>query len=329
MHARAALWGDALRPQEPGHVALVSQSGNVAVNALATRRGLRFHTVVSCGNQAVLSRRRLPGAARPRRGDPLDRRLPGGRRRRRPALRRAGRLRRDRRARGGAEGGRHRRRAPRPPRPTRARSRATSACSARWWRRPARSGPTTSTSCSSWPRCWPCRERARPGGAPRSSPARAATPAWAPTRPPRSGSSCRRSPMPRWRACARSCPVAATVANPLDYTAMIWGDVPALSRLIQTVARRRVGGPAARVLRPAGGPRRRPGGVRGARCARGSRRERRRCACRSSSPPPCPSCSTTRPPGASPRRACPPPPGCAPGCAVPPRWRGSVATRRA
>jgi acetate---CoA ligase (ADP-forming) len=55
MHVRAALWGDALRPQEPGHVALVSQSGNVAVNALATRRGLRFHTVVSCGNQAVLS----------------------------------------------------------------------------------------------------------------------------------------------------------------------------------------------------------------------------------------------------------------------------------
>src|SRR6185312_1508054 len=55
LHTRAALWGDALRPQEPGHVALVSQSGNVAVNALATRRGLRFHTVVSCGNQAVLS----------------------------------------------------------------------------------------------------------------------------------------------------------------------------------------------------------------------------------------------------------------------------------
>src|SRR3954452_22123232 len=55
MHSRAALWGDALRPRELGHVALVSQSGNVAVNALATRRGLRFHTVVSCGNQAVLS----------------------------------------------------------------------------------------------------------------------------------------------------------------------------------------------------------------------------------------------------------------------------------
>jgi acetyl-CoA synthetase len=54
MHARAALWGDALTPREPGAVALVSQSGNVAVNALATRRGLRFHTVIASGNQAVL-----------------------------------------------------------------------------------------------------------------------------------------------------------------------------------------------------------------------------------------------------------------------------------
>ena len=55
MHARTALWGDALQPREPGHVALVSQSGNVAVNALATRRGLRFHTVIASGNQAVLT----------------------------------------------------------------------------------------------------------------------------------------------------------------------------------------------------------------------------------------------------------------------------------
>jgi acetate---CoA ligase (ADP-forming) len=55
MHARAVLWGDALSPREPGPVALVSQSGNVAVNALATRRGLRFHTVIASGNQAVLS----------------------------------------------------------------------------------------------------------------------------------------------------------------------------------------------------------------------------------------------------------------------------------
>jgi acetyl-CoA synthetase len=50
----AALWGDAFVPREPGRVALVSQSGNVAVNALAVQRGLRFHTVASVGNQAVL-----------------------------------------------------------------------------------------------------------------------------------------------------------------------------------------------------------------------------------------------------------------------------------
>jgi acyl-CoA synthetase (NDP forming) len=54
-HSRTALWGDALSVPEPGPVALVSQSGNVAVNALATRRGLRFHTVIASGNQAVLS----------------------------------------------------------------------------------------------------------------------------------------------------------------------------------------------------------------------------------------------------------------------------------
>jgi acyl-CoA synthetase (NDP forming) len=58
-HSRTALWGDAFAVQEydPTHptVALVSQSGNVAVNALATRRGLRFHTVIASGNQAVLT----------------------------------------------------------------------------------------------------------------------------------------------------------------------------------------------------------------------------------------------------------------------------------
>jgi acetyl-CoA synthetase len=54
MPARCALWGDAVAPAEPGPVALVSASGNVAVNALGARRGLRLHTVVSCGNGAVL-----------------------------------------------------------------------------------------------------------------------------------------------------------------------------------------------------------------------------------------------------------------------------------
>jgi acetyl-CoA synthetase len=54
-HSRTALWGDAFPVPEAGPVALVSQSGNVAVNALTTRRGLRFHTVIASGNQAVLS----------------------------------------------------------------------------------------------------------------------------------------------------------------------------------------------------------------------------------------------------------------------------------
>jgi acetyl-CoA synthetase len=53
-HAQAALWGDALAPRPAGRVALVSQSGNVAVNALSLGRGLRFHTVASVGNQAVV-----------------------------------------------------------------------------------------------------------------------------------------------------------------------------------------------------------------------------------------------------------------------------------
>ncbi|WP_062429114.1 acetate--CoA ligase family protein [Herbidospora daliensis] len=52
---RAPMWGDAYLPRRPGPVALVSQSGNVAVNALLSRRALRLHTVVSCGNQAVLN----------------------------------------------------------------------------------------------------------------------------------------------------------------------------------------------------------------------------------------------------------------------------------
>jgi acetyl-CoA synthetase len=54
MARRVALWGDALVMREPGHVALISQSGNVAVNAVTSRRGLRFHTVITSGNQAVV-----------------------------------------------------------------------------------------------------------------------------------------------------------------------------------------------------------------------------------------------------------------------------------
>ncbi len=52
--SRAPLWGDSVAPLEPGGVAMISQSGNVAVNALGSRRGIRYHTVLSTGNQSVL-----------------------------------------------------------------------------------------------------------------------------------------------------------------------------------------------------------------------------------------------------------------------------------
>jgi len=52
--ARAPMWGDSVAPLEAGGVAMISQSGNVAVNALGSRRGIRYHTVLSTGNQAVL-----------------------------------------------------------------------------------------------------------------------------------------------------------------------------------------------------------------------------------------------------------------------------------
>ena len=51
---RAPLWGDGYNLAPAGGVALISQSGNVAVNAIGSKRALHLHTVVSCGNQAVL-----------------------------------------------------------------------------------------------------------------------------------------------------------------------------------------------------------------------------------------------------------------------------------
>jgi acetyl-CoA synthetase len=53
--AGAAIWGDRLRGLEPGPVGMVTQSGNFGVNALGSRRGIRWHTAVSTGNQAVCS----------------------------------------------------------------------------------------------------------------------------------------------------------------------------------------------------------------------------------------------------------------------------------
>ncbi|MFZ0324293.1 MAG: acetate--CoA ligase family protein [Actinomycetes bacterium] len=52
---RAPLWGDTVTLGRSGGIALVSQSGNLGVSALASQRGIRWHTVVSVGNQAVVS----------------------------------------------------------------------------------------------------------------------------------------------------------------------------------------------------------------------------------------------------------------------------------
>ena len=186
--SRAPMWGDSVPQLEPGGVAMISQSGNVAVNALGSRAGSTYHTVLSTGNQAVLDAsdwlRRSASARRP-----LGGAVPRGGRRRREAGRVAGALRRSAGSGGGAEGGRlrggarplgaHRRGGGRP-----------AGVPRRWSRRRAAPGPATSTSCWSSPAS-SVRRAAGPGdGGSRSSPARAATPASPPTRPPAAGSSC-------------------------------------------------------------------------------------------------------------------------------------------
>ena len=116
-------------------------------------------------------------------------------------------------------------------------------------------------------------------------------------------------------------PAAATIANPLDYTAMIWGDREWQRDLVALVGDDPgidqvlvfydhppgLDGASAREL--AGGRGRHP------------RRRRREPRARCSSPRPCPSCSTTPPPGASPRPASPPSPGSAPASPAPPPCR--------
>ena len=137
---RVALWGDTIAPREPGPVALISQSGNVAVNALASRRGLRLHTVVSCGNQAVLDAADFLDALAERDGVRsvalyLEADGDGA-----ALVRGAGALRAARASASRCSRPARRARAPRPPPPTRARWPATSAsfralfeeCGAAW-----------------------------------------------------------------------------------------------------------------------------------------------------------------------------------------------------
>ena len=60
--ARAPLWGDAVHlPESPGGVALISDSGNIGVVGMAHRSGEGLHTVVSAGNAAVIDTPTLLG----------------------------------------------------------------------------------------------------------------------------------------------------------------------------------------------------------------------------------------------------------------------------
>jgi acyl-CoA synthetase (NDP forming) len=52
---RTPLWGDSVERLSPGPVAVITESGNFGVNALGSDRGIGFHTVVSTGNGTVLA----------------------------------------------------------------------------------------------------------------------------------------------------------------------------------------------------------------------------------------------------------------------------------
>ena len=233
--SKAPMWGDALEPFEPGPVAMISQSGNVAVNALGTRRGLRFHTVVSTGNQAVMDAsdwllalaaaddvrsvamflegdgdgpgwpRHWPRAPTPESASQCSR----------SARRRPGPLRQQ---------------------PTPRPWPETSASSGPWSRRRVPPGPATRTSCWSWPRRWPSRARgSAPARGSPCSPARAGTPGIAGDEAERLG-----VPLPPLSEetageLEKLLPAEATIANPLDYTALIWGDVEKLREIIRVV----------------------------------------------------------------------------------------------
>ena len=130
----------------------------------------------------------------------------------------------------------------------------------------------------------------------------------------------------RASACASSCRTAATVANPIDYTAMIWGDGDALAELVRTIGEDpAIGQVLVFYDQPAGADRRGRGIL-----ARGSRRDHRRRAAtarrRRWSPRRSPSCSTTPPPGGSLSAGCRRSPGLRTGIAL--RGRDAHAARR-
>ena len=239
LHERVALWGDALRPLEPGRVALVSQSGNVAVNTLATRRGLRLHTVISCGNSAALdpaewiaqlareegvgsiavyleadgdgARLALALAECAERGVGVSvlkvGSSPAG------ALAAA--------AHTGAVAGDQRV------------FRALVEEAGAAWAEDVHELLELAKA-----QAVPGRAPAEPASAAawRCSPARAATPPWRPTTAPATASTFRRWRPPPPTRLRELLPDAATVGNPLDYTALIWGEVDTLRDIVATVA---------------------------------------------------------------------------------------------
>ena len=325
-HARTALWGDALTPREPGAVALISQSGNVAVNALATRRGLRFHTVVASGNQAVLSAADYLGYLAFDEGvgsialyleddggpglcDGLAACAEAGVR---VAVLKVGSSNAGARAaaaHSGALAGDQRI------------FRALIEEAGAVWaddvhdllelaktlavsggRGPRqRSGRPAPTRAGGGLAIMTCSGGDSAQGADEAERLGLALPALAPA-------TCDR--------LRELLPAAATAANPLDYTAMIWGDTDALAGARPGARRRPRDRPRARVLRPVPGSRRRDQGVVGCGPRRGHRRRRAERGRRRSSPRRSRSCSTTTPPGSSSRRASQRSPGCEPACAA-------------
>ena len=232
---RAPLWGDGYNIAPPGGVALVSQSGNVAVNAIGAARALYLHTVISCGNQAVLEASdylialaeqdgvRSVALYLEAEGDGAKLAEGLGAVRRARDRRRGTEVRAQLTGRVGC-GSTHRCASP-----------ATRRCCARSSRKPALPGSTTRTSCSRPPRRWRT-DAARPGqalavitcsGGDAAISADEADRLGIPLPPLAEGTEAALEPI---------LPHAATIGNPLDYTAMIWGDVEGIADIVRTTA---------------------------------------------------------------------------------------------
>ena len=293
---------------------MISQSGNVAVNALGSRRGIGFHTVVSTGNQAVLDASDwLEALARARRASARSpcSSSPTATARSSPPRWRDCAERGDRRrgAQGRLLGGRR----PGGRRAHRRARRATSASSARWSRRRARAWAEDPHELLELAAAL-AEPRARPRGAGGLAvlTCSGGDSGLAADQAARSGvdaADCSRSTTEtRSRTCS---PHAATIGNPLDYTSMIWAETERLRRIAARGRRRPGDRPAAPLLRPPARALRRArarvgSGARGP----GDRRagERRRRALRLDAPRPA---RRDAPPSSSRTAACPRSPGCA------------------